>query len=99
MSKFSEFNKMVNEKLSFLHTNKHVSSVLILILAIYAIHAKPQLPSYLESALHNNIVRAIMITLGLYYFNNDLVMSASVAVVFLAVMYLMNKPKEEKKNN
>lgn len=94
MESLSKANNYLNTRLAVLHENKYVRSVLILILVVYAIYAKPTLPAYLSSLLHNVVVRAIMITLGLYYFNDDLLVSAGISVAFLGVMYLVNSKNE-----
>jgi hypothetical protein len=91
MESLSKVNNYLNTHLAVLHQNKYVRSVLILVLVVYAVYAKPALPSYLSSLLHNVVVKAVMITLGLYYFNDDLLVSAGVSVAFLGVMYLVNR--------
>jgi hypothetical protein len=90
MEKLSNLNNYLNSHLEVLHKNKNVFSVLVLVLVLYAVNLKPALPSGLLPYINNNVVRAVMITLGLYYLNNDLVMSAVVAVVFLVVMSFVN---------
>jgi hypothetical protein len=90
MYNLSKVNNYLNNSLAFLHKNKYVNTVLILILVIYAVLIKPTLPSYLLPVVNNIGVRTVMITLCLYYLNNNLFISFGMAVVFLSAMSLVD---------
>jgi hypothetical protein len=87
---YAKYNSMIGSHMEILHKNPYVSSVLVLILVVYASYVQPPLPSYLVPVFKHVVFRGIMITLGLYYLNKNILLSLGITTVFLVVMYLIN---------
>jgi len=92
---FKQFNSVVNKNLSWVHSNTIVNYLIVLILGIYFIQARPKLPSYIETVFKSGWFRFFGIAFVLYLVNKDLQLSIIVAGAFLLLIHMANKQEIE----
>ena len=86
-----KFNTIVNDNLSWVHSNKIIFSLISLILAIYFIQARPKLPTYVEKVFENSVFRFLVISFIVYQSNKDPQLSIMISAAFLITMHMINK--------
>jgi len=91
-----QFNSVVNQNLGWIHTNKYVLPILVLILGLYAALARPTLPKYVERLFENPVFRLVLLSYILYRGNSDPQLSIMIASAFLITMHMINKQKIDK---
>jgi hypothetical protein len=100
MERYSEqFNSIVNNNLSWVHTNNYVLPVLSLFLGVYVALARPVLPNFMIKLFENPVFRLVMISYIIYRGNNDPQLSLMIATTFLITMHMINKQKIAKLSN
>jgi hypothetical protein len=96
MDSLSKFNKSFNKTFGWLHDNKYVMSVLVIILTVYVTLVRPKLPTYIEKLFQNFYFRLIVISFILYKANNDMSTSVLLTFCFLFIIHCVNKQRVEK---
>jgi hypothetical protein len=94
-----KFNTIVNDNLSWVHSNKIIFSLISLILAIYFIQARPKLPTYVEKVFENVFFRYVVIAFIIYQANKDFQLSLMISAAFLITMHMINKQSVENYGN
>lgn len=95
MNSFSEFNNNFNKHFGWLHDNKYVMSVLVIVLTVYVTLVRPQLPRYIENLFHNFFFRLIVISFILYKSNHDMTTSILLTFCFLFILHCSAKQRVE----
>jgi len=94
-----QFNTLVNDNLGWVHTNKIIFSLLVLIVIIYAAQVRPKLPSYVETLFENTIFKFVVIAYIVYLINHDKQLAIILSAAFLLTLHMVNKQQTEKLTN
>ncbi len=90
-----QFNSVVNQNLGWVHTNKYVLPVVLVVLAVYIAILRPNLPPSIERVFSNPFFRLVILSYIAYRDTNEPVLSVMMATAFLVTMYLINKQSSE----
>lgn len=89
-----KFNVIINDKLGWIHENKYVLPIVIAIISMYAVLARPKLPTYIVKLFENTIFRLVVIAYVIYRGNTDPALSLTITAIFLLIMHEINKEKD-----
>jgi hypothetical protein len=86
-----KFNSMINDKIGWIHDNKYILPIVIAIIAMYSVLARPKIPTYIVKLFENTIFRLVVIAYVIYRGNTDPALSLIIAAIFLLIMHEINK--------
>ncbi len=77
--------------LSLIHENKYISTLLSMILIIYASVLRPELPPFIRKLYENPIFRILILSLIVYRGNKDPRLSLMIAIAFTVTLNIMSE--------
>ena len=83
----------IHRYLNSIFENKYTSTIVTMILIVYASHSRSKLPSIFEKLFNNPIFRIFILSLIVYRGNKDPRFSIIVAVGFSVIMDILSKQK------
>ena len=85
--------EQVNRVMSTVFENKYSSTIVTVIILLYASLARPKLPNFMVNLFENPIFRVLFLSLIVYKGNRDPLFSIMIAIAFTVTMNLISQQK------